>query len=201
LHVHLDVLAGFVAFGVVAAATPGPNNLMLMTSGVKFGFARTLPHLAGVVLGFSLMVALVGLGLDAVFQRVPQLLPVMRILGSLYMLWLAMKIAFAGPIGEVEGGGSPLGFLPAAAFQWVNPKAWVAILGALAAYAPMTDTYAQSVALMVGLFTVITIPSAGAWALFGAALKRLLADPRAVRPFNLAMAVILAASIAPMLFE
>ena len=107
MHVHLDVLAGFVAFGVVAAATPGPNNLMLMTSGVKFGFARTLPHLAGVVLGFSLMVALVGLGLDAVFQRVPQLLPVMRILGSLYMLWLAMKIAFAGPIGEVEGGGKP----------------------------------------------------------------------------------------------
>ena len=132
MHVHFDVLAGFVAFGVVAAATPGPNNLMLMTSGVKFGFVRTLPPLAGVVLGFSLMVALVGLGLDAVFQRVPQLLPVMRILGSLYMLWLAMKIAFAGPIGEVEGGGRPLGFVPAAAFQWVNPKAWVAILGALA---------------------------------------------------------------------
>ena len=80
-------------------------------------------------------------------------------------------------------------------------QGWVAILGALAAYAPMTDTYAQSVTLMVGLFTAITIPSAGAWALFGAALKRLLADPRAVRPFNLAMAVILAASIAPMLFE
>ena len=71
MRVHLDVLAGFVAFGVVAAGTPGPNNLMLMTSGVKFGFARTVPHLAGVVLGFSLMVALVGLGLDAVFQRVP----------------------------------------------------------------------------------------------------------------------------------
>ena len=81
MHLHLDVLAGFVAFAVVAAVTPGPNNLMLMTSGVKFGFARTLPHLAGVVLGFSLMVALVGLGLDAVFQRVPQLLPAMRILG------------------------------------------------------------------------------------------------------------------------
>ena len=87
---------------------------MLMTSGVKFGFARTLPHLAGVVLG-----------LDAVFQRVPQLLPVMRILGSLYMLWLAMRIALAGPIGEVDGGGRPLGFLPAVAFQWVNPKACV----------------------------------------------------------------------------
>ena len=201
MHVRLDVLAGFVAFGVVAAATPGPNNLMLMTSGVKFGFARTLPHLAGVVLGFSLMAALLGIGLDAVFQRVPQLMTVMRVLGSLYMLWLAMKIAFAGPIGDVEGGGNPLGFVSAAALQWVNPKAWVAILGALAAYAPMTDSYAQSVALMVVLFTAITLPSAGAWALFGAALKRLLGNPRAVRPFNLAMAAILAASIVPMLFE
>lgn len=201
MQIRLDVLAGFVAFGVVAAATPGPNNLMLMTSGLKFGFSRTLPHLAGVVFGFSLMAALLGLGLDAVFDRVPQLLSVMRILGSLYMLWLAMKIAFAGPIGDAGGGGNPLGFFAAVAFQWVNPKAWVAILSALAAYAPMTDTYAESVALMVGLFTAITIPSAGAWALFGSTLERLLADSRAVRPFNLAMAVILAASIAPMLFE
>jgi len=201
LHVRFDILAGFVAFGIVAAATPGPNNLMLMTSGVKFGFGRTLPHLAGVVLGFSLMTALLGLGLDAAFQRIPQLLPVMRVLGALYMLWLAMKVAFAKPLGEVEGGGRPLGFLPAVAFQWVNPKAWVAILGALAAYAPMTDAYAQSVALMVVLFTAITIPSAAAWALFGTALKRLLSDPRAVRPFNFAMAAVLVASIAPILFE
>jgi threonine/homoserine/homoserine lactone efflux protein len=201
LSVHLDALAGFVAFAFVASATPGPNNLMLMTSGVKFGFARTLPHLAGVVVGFSLMAALLGLGLDVVFQRVPRLLPVMRVAGSLYMIYLAMKVALAGPIGEAGGGGRPLGFLPAVAFQWVNPKAWVAILGALAAYAAMTDVYAESVLMMVVLFTVINTPSAGAWTLFGSGLKRLLQNPRVVRPFNLAMAAILVASIAPMLFE
>ncbi len=201
MNVRLDVLAGFMAFGFVAAATPGPNNLMLMTSGVKFGFVRTLPHLAGVVVGFSLMAALLGLGLDVVFQRIPQLLPVMRIAGSLYMLYLALTIAFAGPFGEAGEGGRPLGFLPAVAFQWVNPKAWVAILGALAAYAAMTDVYAESVALMVVLFAVITAPSAGAWTLFGSGLKRLLQNPRVVRPFNIVMAVILIASIAPMLFE
>ena len=201
MHVNFDVLAAFVAFAVVASATPGPNNVMLMTSGAKFGFARTLPHLAGVVLGFSLMVALLGLGLDAVFQRVPQLLPAMRILGSVYMFWLAAKIALAGPIGEAKGGGRPLGFLSAVAFQWVNPKAWVMTLGALAAYAPMTDAYAKSVALMVALFTAITVPSSGAWALFGASLKRFIANPRAVRPFNFVMAAVLIASIAPMLFE
>lgn len=201
MNVHADVLAGFVAFTFVASATPGPNNLMLMTSGVKFGFARTLPHLAGVVVGFSLMAALLGAGLDVVFQRVPQLMPVMRVAGALYMLWLAMKIAFAGPIHETGGGGQPLGFLSAAAFQWVNPKAWVAILSALAAYASMTDVYAQSVALMVVLFTVINLPSAAAWTLFGAGLKRVLRNPRLVRPFNFVMAAILVASIAPILFE
>ena len=111
MHVRFDILAGFVAFGIVAAATPGPNNLMLMTSGVKFGFGRTLPHLAGIVLGFSLMTALLGLGLDAAFQRIPQLLPVMRVLGALYMLWLAMKVAPCGSASKatrVQGASTGL---------------------------------------------------------------------------------------------
>jgi hypothetical protein len=194
LHVHLDALAGFVAFGVVAAATPGPNNLMLMTSGVKFGFARTLPHLAGLVLGFSLMVALVGLGIDAVFQRVPQLLPVMRILGSLYMLWLAMKIAFAGPIGEVEGGGSPLGFLPAAAFQWVTQG-----LGGDLGRARGLRADDRHVRAKRGADgpqrSPFRVPAPGRCS----APRSSVCLP--IRPFNLAMAVILAASIAPMLFE
>jgi threonine/homoserine/homoserine lactone efflux protein len=95
---------------------------MLMTSGVKYGLGRTLPHLAGVILGFGLMIALVGLGLDILFQRFPQILPVMRVAGSIYMVWLALKIALAKPIGEVETGGRPIGFLAAASFQWVNPR-------------------------------------------------------------------------------
>jgi threonine/homoserine/homoserine lactone efflux protein len=114
---------------------------MLMTSGVKYGLGPTLPHMAGVILGFGLMIAVVGLGLDILFQRFPQILPVMRVAGSIYMIWLALKIALAKPIGEVEAGGRPIGFLAAAGFQWVNPKAWVMALSALAAYAGVVDGY------------------------------------------------------------
>src|SRR3984957_13712874 len=116
---------------------------MLMTSGVKYGFGRTLPHLAGVILGFALMIAVVGLGLDVLFERFPQILPIMRVAGSLYMIWLALKIALAKPIGEVEPGGRPIGFFAAAGFQWVNPKAWMIALSALATYGGVVDDYKQ----------------------------------------------------------
>lgn len=174
---------------------------MLMTSGVKFGFGGTLSHLAGVILGFALMVVLVGLGLDAIFERFPRFLQVMRVLGSLYMLWLALKIALAGPVGEAEAGGRPIGFLAAAAFQWVNPKAWVMALSALSTYAGVADNYIRSVLLIAALCMAITIPCSGAWVLFGSSLRRFLADPRAVRPFNFVMAALLVASIVPVLIE
>ena len=174
---------------------------MLMTSGVKYGAARTLPHLAGVILGFALMVALVGLGLDILFERFPKILPVMRIAGSIYMVWLALRIALAKPIGEAEGGGGPIGFLAAAGFQWVNPKAWVMALSALATYAGVVDGYMRSVLFIAALCGLMAIPCSGAWMAFGASLKRLMMDPRVVRPFNWTMAALLVASIAPTLFE
>ena len=158
---------------------------MLMTSGVKYGLRPTLPHMAGVILGFGLMIAVVGLGLDIVFQRFPRILPIMRIAGSIYMIWLALKIALAKPIGEVEAGGNPIGFLAAAGFQWVNPKAWVMALSALAAYAGVVDGYTSSVFFIAALCALIAIPCSGVWLLFGASLSRLLKDPRVTRPFEL----------------
>jgi threonine/homoserine/homoserine lactone efflux protein len=174
---------------------------MLMTSGVKYGFGRTLPHLAGVVLGFALMIAVVGLGLSILFERYPQILPIMRIAGSLYMVWLALRIALAKPIGKAESGGRPIGFLAAAGFQWINPKAWAMALGALAAYAGVVDSYAGGVLLIAALCGVIAVPCCIAWTLFGASLSRLLMDPRVSRPFNWTMAALLVASIAPTLFD
>jgi threonine/homoserine/homoserine lactone efflux protein len=174
---------------------------MLMTSGVKYGFGRTLPHLVGVILGFALMIAVVGFGLDVVFKRFPIILPIMRVAGSLYMLWLALKIALAKPIGQVEQGGRPIGFLAAAGFQWVNPKAWAMALSALTTYAGVVDDYARSVLLTASLCALIAVPCSGAWALFGASLSRALRDPRVTRPFNWTMAALLAASIAPILLE
>ena len=176
---------------------------MLMTSGVKYGFGRTLPHLAGVVLGFALMIAVVGLGLDVLFERFPQILPVMRVAGALYMVWLALKIALAKPIGKVASGGRPIGFFAAAGFQWVNPKAWIMVLSALATYGGVLDDYTSSVLLIAALSGLITVPCSGAWTLFGASLSRLrlLTDPRVTRPFNWTMAALLVASIAPVIFE
>jgi threonine/homoserine/homoserine lactone efflux protein len=201
LTIHPETLWALAAFAFVASITPGPNNLMLMTSGVKYGFGRTLPHLAGVVLGFALMIAVVGLGLSILFERYPQILPTMRIAGSLYMLWLALRIALAKPISKAEPGGRPIGFFAAAGFQWVNPKAWAMALGALAAYAGVVDSYAGGVLLIAALCGVIAIPCCVAWTLFGASLSRLLMDPRVSRPFNWTMAALLVASIAPTLFD
>ncbi len=201
MTIHPEIFWALAIFAFVASITPGPNNLMLMTSGVKYGFGRTLPHLVGVILGFALMIAVVGLGLDALFERVPQILPIMRVAGSLYMVWLALKIALAKPIGEVAPDGRPIGFFAAAGFQWVNPKAWAMALSALATYAGVVDDYAGSVLLIAALCALIAVPCCFAWTLFGASLSRLLTDPRVTRPFNWTMAALLVASIAPVIFE
>jgi threonine/homoserine/homoserine lactone efflux protein len=195
-----DVLLAMLTFCFVAGVTPGPNNLMLMTSGVNFGLRRTLPHLSGVVIGFTIMVALVGLGLTAIFARIPALLPIMRYLGAAYMLWLAWKIANSGPVGDGEARGAPLGFLGAAAFQWINPKGWVIALSALTAYS-VVDDYARNVLIVALTYFVVAIPSSGIWAVLGASMRRALADPRVARPFNWTMAALLAASIVPVFVE
>ena len=174
---------------------------MLMTSGVKYGLGRTLPHLVGVILGFALMIAVVGLGLDVLFKRFPSIMPIMRVAGSIYMVWLALKIALSKPVDKIEAGGQPIGFFAAAGFQWINPKAWVMALSALATYAGVVDGYTSSVLFIAGLCAFIAIPCSGAWMLFGASLSRLLTNPRITRAFNWTMAALLVASIAPTLFE
>jgi threonine/homoserine/homoserine lactone efflux protein len=197
---RLDILYALILFCFVSGVTPGPNNMMLMSSGVNFGFRRTLPHLLGVVLGFSLMVALIGLGLDAIFVRWPSLLPVMRYVGAAYMVWLAWRIARSGPVKDGKAEGRPLGFLGAAAFQWINPKAWVIAIGALTAYS-VSANYTISVAAVALTYLIIGLPSSGAWVVFGTAMRKALSDPRRVRPFNLTMAALLVASIAPIFWE
>ena len=195
-----DVLYALILFCFVSGVTPGPNNIMLMTSGVNFGFRRTLPHLVGVVLGFAAMVALIGLGLDAIFARFPQLMPVMRWAGAAYLLWLAWRIANSGPMREGEVEGRPLGFLAAAAFQWINPKGWVMAISALTAYS-VTDDYTISVLAVALTYLAIGFPSSGAWVVFGSAMRKALRDPGIARAFNLTMAALLVASIVPIFWE
>ena len=191
-----DLLAALVAFAFVTSITPGPNNLMLLASGVNFGFRRTLPHMLGVGLGFVVMVIGVGLGLGRVFEMYPSVYVALRVIGVAYLLWLAWALARSGPIGEGAHRGRPMTFIEAAAFQWVNPKAWVMAVSAIAAYT-RPDDFSASVLVVALVFGAVNIPSVGSWALFGVALRGLLTNPRTVRVFNVSMALLLVASLWP----
>jgi threonine/homoserine/homoserine lactone efflux protein len=193
----MDLLIALAVFRLVTLFTPGPNNLMLMASGLNFGIRRGMPHLLGVVLGFTVMVLIVGFGLGAIFQAWPMLYVALKYVGAAYLLYLAWQIAVSvssGPRSESAGG--PIGFLQAAAFQWVNPKAWVMAVGAVSTYAAVAP-FPLNVIVIAALYGVLGLASAGAWLGFGAALQRVLNDPRAVRAFNVTMALLLVASLYP----
>jgi threonine/homoserine/homoserine lactone efflux protein len=197
-----ETLVALAAFAFVSAVTPGPNNLMMMTSGTNFGFARTGPHMAGVIFGFALMVLLVGLGVGAVFGLIPASMLVLKIVSTVYLLYLAWKIAMSAPpeIDAAQSGATPLTFLQAAAFQWVNPKGWTMALTAAAVYVPANDRVRG--AAIVGLvFLVTNVPSATIWAAAGVQLRRLLHRPRAYRAINVVAALLLVASLYPVLFS
>lgn len=196
----IDLLSALVVYAFVASITPGPNNVMVLASGVKFGFRRTLPHMIGITVGFSVMLVLVGLGLGEIFSRFPEIYTVLRYGGGAYMIYLAWKIAVAGPIEEGERAARPLNFFEAAAFQWVNPKAWIMGITAMAAYT-LPERYLWSVALISLIFAIVCLPSVSVWTLFGAALKRWLADPTHLKIFNIVMALALVASLWPIIAE
>lgn len=193
----VDLAAALVTFCAVTLITPGPNNVMLMTSGLNFGFQRAQPHLWGVSLGFGVMVLAVGLGLGVVFEAYPVVYTILKYAGAAYLLYLAWAIATSGPVEESEAAaGHPITFLQAAAFQWVNPKGWVMAVGAISAYANVA-TFPFNVLLIAFLFGALGILSSVAWVLFGQTLRRVLRNPGAVRAFNIVMALALVASLWP----
>lgn len=194
------LLWGLAVFCFVSSITPGPNNLMLMTSGVNFGVRRTLPHMLGVALGFVIMVAMVGLGLAGLFTRYPVLLLGMKWIGAAYMVWLAVKLARAAPIKAGEAKGRPMTFLQAAAFQWINPKAWIMALTAVATYTDPAD-YTRTVLLVALVFGVVNLPCISSWVVFGTTLRHALQRPAVLRAFNWTMGVLLIASLYPVFTE
>jgi threonine/homoserine/homoserine lactone efflux protein len=199
-----DQMLALTVFAAVSSGTPGPNNLMLMTSGVNFGMKRSTPHLMGITLGFCFMIFAVGMGLQAMFTAIPQLEVVLRYVGTAYLLWLAWKIANSGPIGEGKSSGAkPMGFWAAAAFQWVNPKAWFMAISAITTYASSAADVAggasklSQVLLVVLIFGVVNFPLVACWGLFGSAMRRFLQDPNILKIFNTTMALLLVASLYP----
>lgn len=191
-----SLLGPLALFSLVSSITPGPNNIMLASSGLNFGFRRTLPHMLGVNIGFSLMILLVGAGLGAVFHSVPLLYTLLKYGGAAYLLYLAWKIATAGEIREGDRRARPFTFLQAAAFQWVNPKAWVMVVGVAATYIPESGFFMNLLVATV-VCGIVNLPSISVWVTFGTALRRVLHRPGAVRAFNLTMAALLVASLYP----
>ena len=192
-----ELLAALALFAFASSVTPGPNNAMLMASGANFGIRPTLPHMAGVVIGFAAMVVGVGLGLGLAFNAYPALYTMVQVVGGLYLLYLAYRIATADGIGAGRSSPHPMTFWQAAAFQWVNPKAWAGAVGAIAAYAPQEGYFIN--VLVIGLvFIVVNTPTVTLWASMGAALRRFLGRPKLLRAFNRTMAILLVASLWPL---
>jgi threonine/homoserine/homoserine lactone efflux protein len=199
--IEYELFLSFVVFGVIAAVTPGPNNVMLTTTGLNFGVRRGVPHLLGICIGFPVMLALIGLGFGTLFEIYPILHEIIRIVGIVYLVYLAWRIAMTrGGVERIERS-KPINFWQAAAFQWVNPKAWVMGSSALAAYTSLDSNFFVQVAIICVTFFFITLPCAGAWLVFGASLQRLLRDPKHLRVFNIAMALLLVASILPVIAD
>jgi threonine/homoserine/homoserine lactone efflux protein len=190
-----SLLFALTAFALISSITPGPNNLMLMTSGTNFGFARTVPHMLGVAIGFTLMIVLVGAGLVTVIGLVPGALTAIKWLSIAYLLYLAYKIATAAPMPlEGKSAGKPMTFVAAALFQWINPKAWTMALTAVSAYIPASDPV-TGLFVVALVFGTINLPSVGLWTAMGVSLRRFLSDPQRLRVFNVAAALTLVATL------
>ncbi len=193
-----ETSAALATFAFVTVITPGPNNLMLMASGANFGFRRTVPHMMGIGLGMPLMVVLVGIGIMQVFDAWPPSYSVLKVLSVAYLLFLAWKIANAAAPERTEAEGRPLTFLQAAAFQWVNPKAWTMALSAITLYATGRDL--PAVLWVAGTYVMVSCISTTSWTVLGQQMRRFLKGARRLRAFNLLMAGLLVATLIPVLW-
>ena len=197
----VSLIFSFLPFAVATSFTPGPNNLMLASAGAQFGFARTLPQQAGVVIGFAIMTLAIGFGIAALITAVPAVFLAMKVASIAYMLWLAWKIATAESTSSNPSKGTPMGFLRAAAFQWVNPKGWMMALGAVTTYTTLsTDLWLQILVITL-ILALVGVASTSTWVLFGQIIRRYLTTPARRIAFNWTMAGLLVLSIVPVLVD
>lgn len=195
----LDSFLALLTFAFVSSITPGPNNFMLLASGVNFGFTRSIPHMLGIGVGFFILLLAVGFGLGALLVAFPALHIALKVMGGAYLLYLAWKIAMSRSMGSAKDSrAEPLTFMQAALFQWVNPKAWVIGISAMAVYTSPTQPF-WSVVIIAVAFALVNLPSISSWAAFGVALRGFLSDPVRLKWFNIAMGLALAATLWPML--
>lgn len=192
-------LASVIVFALAMSATPGPNNAMVTASGASWGFTRTIPHMLGVAFGFPVMLLAVALGAGALLRESPLLQTALQWTGAAYLVWLAIGIARAAPAASAGVGGRPLGFVRAALFQVVNPKAWFISIGASATFTSAGASTVGQASLLAMVFAAVTLPCLACWTALGVGAARLLRTPGRLRAFNIAMAMLLIASLVPLL--
>ena len=188
-------------FQVSMAFTPGPNNILVASSGVNFGFRATIPHILGVTVGFPMMLLIVGLGLAKIFLAVPLVHLAFKLISIVYLIYLAYRIATASAIAASRGTAKPMSFMQAVAFQWVNVKAWIIAISAVTTYTVVNPTLPLQICALAALSLGITLASVCCWTLFGHLLRTYLHTDARRRAFNFGMAGLLLLSIAPVLYE
>jgi threonine/homoserine/homoserine lactone efflux protein len=195
------LLIAFIVFAAVMYLTPGPNNILVLSSGLTFGFRPTVPAIAGITFGCAFMVAVVGLGFGSIFVAYPVLQTILKFAGAAYLVYLAATIAMSEPVKPGEDGGRrPMTFWGAALFQWVNVKGWVMVIGTITAYAGIAR-FPWNIAIQVVVCLLLGVVATSIWTLSGTWLRVLMTSPRAVRAFNIVMAALLLASLIPVFMD
>jgi len=197
----VESLPSLLVFAIIAAFTPGPNNIMIMTSGLNFGARASMPHLIGICLGFPTMFLAIGFGLGFLFERFTLLHAFIQVFGVLYLLYLSWLIAISGRAKAQDGQSRPFTFVQAALFQWINPKAWVTGTSAIAAFTTIDADLTLQILIIGLVLFLVALPSSAVWMLFGTALQRILANPRHLKVFNVTMALLLAGSVMPVVVD
>jgi threonine/homoserine/homoserine lactone efflux protein len=183
----LDTLWGLMTYTVVMTITPGPNNILLLSSGLNFGLRRTGWHLAGILSGVWLQICVTGAGLGALFALVPELQILLKLTGSLYMLWLARRLWFTGTLHAASANRS-IGYGEALAFQFMNPKTWIMATTVIAVFVPAGTGYSERVVMAGLIFVGVALPCISLWAASGAGLRAWLQEPVALRRINRCLA-------------
>ncbi len=195
------LLLAFIVFAAVMYFTPGPNNIMVLSSGLTYGFRPTIPHIAGITFGCAFMVAAVGLGFGTIFVAYPLLQTILKYAGAAYLVYLAAAIALSKPVAPGKHDGRrPMTFWGAVLFQWVNVKGWVMVIGTITAYAGIAS-FPWNIAIQVALCLLLGVVSTSIWTLSGSSLSSLMTSQRSVRVFNILMAALLLASLFPVFMD
>ena len=186
-----------ILFALVCTGTPGPNNIMVLSSSLNFGIKRTIPLWLGIITGVPLMMSLIGLGLNQFFILWPASFLVIKLIGSGYLLYLAFKIALSSQSGQ-NTNKQPMSYWQGLLFQWINPKAWVMSIGAMATFSTH-DASVLQVLSITATFLWVGCLGVGLWLFAGFYLQKVLQTPRYRRGFNVLMALTLVVTIWPML--